>query len=179
MTQSTQGNSEFSRRAVGALAAGLGAAALSVPQPAGAQTAQISIEDRFAILDLFAHYAWAYDQGFAEEYAECFTPDGTMETGTGISRGRAEIREMIKIYIARRGANARQHRNDNFIFIGGGNACTVHSYWAVLEHRVTENTYHLQNMGLYVTDCVKTAEGWRIARRNSLAPQPKILPWKL
>jgi uncharacterized protein (TIGR02246 family) len=52
-----------------------------------------SVEDRFAISDLFVRYANALDTGDVEAIVACFTEDGSMESPvTGTHTGHDEIR---------------------------------------------------------------------------------------
>jgi uncharacterized protein (TIGR02246 family) len=48
-------------------------------------------EDRFAIQDLLARYAWALDTGDYEAYALLYTPDGPFVERGVEYRGRAAI----------------------------------------------------------------------------------------
>ena len=53
-----------------------------------------SIEDRFAINDLFVRYATALDSGDVETIVGCFTEDGSLESpAVGKYAGRDGIRE--------------------------------------------------------------------------------------
>ncbi len=57
----------------------------------------VSIEDRFAINDLFVRYCTALDAGDVETIVGCFTRDGALESpAVGIYQGQAGIREFAE-----------------------------------------------------------------------------------
>jgi uncharacterized protein (TIGR02246 family) len=59
--------------------------------------APLTAKDRLGIFDLFARYAWAYDCGDAEAYAETFTEDGVLADENDLRAvGRPAIAEAIK-----------------------------------------------------------------------------------
>ncbi len=136
----------------------------------------MSADDRLDILDLFARYAWAYDCGDAEAYAATFTQDAVLSDELGFrADGREAIRKGIVTYFELRGASVWQHHNDHLRIEGDGSSCVVHSYWAVIEHRV-DGGFGVGSLGWYVSHCVKTAEGWRFVSRRFNYDMPKGLP---
>jgi len=138
---------------------------------------KMSADDRLDIFDLFARYAWAYDCGDADAYAEVFTSDAVLSDEKGfLAEGRDAIREGIKTYFGLRGANTWQHHNDHLRIEGDGEACTVHSYWAVLEHRAADGGFGVGSLGWYVSHCVKTPDGWRFKSRRFNYDMPSGLP---
>jgi len=69
-----------------------------------------SIEDRFAINDLFVRYATALDSGDVETIVGCFTEDGSLESpAVGKYAGRDGIREFSNRFaqFRQRGAQLR------------------------------------------------------------------------
>ncbi len=138
--------------------------------------AGMSADDRLDILDLFARYAWAYDCGDADAYAAVFTSDAVLSDELGFrADGRDAIREGIKSYFDLRGESVWQHHNDHLRIEGDGDACTVHSYWAVIEHR-NDGGFGVGSLGWYVSQCVRTPEGWRFQSRRFNYDMPKGLP---
>lgn len=56
-----------------------------------------TIEDRFAVQDLFTRYATALDSGDVEGIVSCFTEDGALESPVvGVKAGMAEIRDFAE-----------------------------------------------------------------------------------
>ena len=86
----------------------------------------LTTADRLGILDLFARYAWAYDGGDAQAYAENFTTDGVLADENDLRVvGRPAIAEAIKTFFDMRGLNVWQHYNDHLRIEGDSEACTV------------------------------------------------------
>ena len=140
---------------------------------------RLSAEDRLDILDLFARYAWAYDCGDADAYAQTFTPDGVLADGADLrAQGREAIAAAIQTFFDMRGANAWQHHNDHLRLDGAGDECTVHSYWAVIEHRLQDDQYRVASMGWYESRCRKVDGVWLFSERTFHFGTSKNLPWK-
>ena len=137
----------------------------------------MTAEDRLDIFDLFARYAWAYDCGDAQAYAEVFTEDGLLaDEGDLHAVGRPAIREAIQTYFDMRGASTWQHHNAHLRMVGDGVGCDVHSYWTVLEHR-PDGGHGVGSLGWYLTRCVKQDGRWFIKERTFYMDMPKALPW--
>jgi ketosteroid isomerase-like protein len=148
----------------------------------------LTSDDRFAITDLFARYAWAYDCGDAEEYAAVFTPDGVMAGDVGETAvGRDAIRAEIGKFFQMRGAATWQHFNDHLKVEGNGNGdgCTVYSYWAVLKGShaagslLEQREHGVGSQGYYVSRCVKIDGQWYCKERTWHFDMPRALPWKM
>ncbi len=138
----------------------------------------MTAEDRLDILDLFARYAWAYDVGDAQAYAEVFTEDGLLADESDLHAvGREAIRKAIQAFFDLRGPNVWQHHNAHLRMEGDGETCTVHSYWAVLEHRRDDDGYGVGSLGWYRSRCVRRDGVWRFAERTFYMDMPKVLPW--
>jgi uncharacterized protein (TIGR02246 family) len=139
----------------------------------------LSAEDRLAILDLFARYAWAYDCGDAQAYADTFTPDGVLADENDLRAvGRPAIAEAIRTFFDMRGGDVWQHHNDHLRIQGDADQCTVHSYWAVLTHRRTDDGYGVSSLGWYVSRCRKIDGVWLLAERTFYMDMPKNLPYE-
>lgn len=137
-----------------------------------------STEDRLAILDLFAEYAWAYDVGDAEAYADTFTSDGILADDAGLrAEGRAAIIEVVRYFFDIRGTNIWQHQNDHLRMFGDFHRCTVFSYWAVLEQSRETGLRQIVSLGWYESECVKVTGIWRFASRTFHSGMPPSLPW--
>ena len=145
----------------------------------------LSADDRLAIVDLFARYAWAYDCGDAEEYAAVFTADGVMAGDVGETAvGRDAIRREIRKFFEMRGEAIWQHFNDHLRLVGSADECMVYSYWAVLKGTHATGGLTLQrehgvgSQGYYVSRCVKLDGQWYFKERSWHFDMPKGLPWK-
>jgi len=140
----------------------------------------LTADDRLALFDLYARYAWAYDCGDAEAYADTFIANGVLADENGLrAKGRPAIAEAIKTFFAMRDPNVWQHHNDHLHIEGDGEQCTIHSYWAVLERRQrTDGGYGVMGLGWYISRCQKVDGVWLFAERTFLADMPQGLPWK-
>jgi uncharacterized protein (TIGR02246 family) len=138
----------------------------------------LTADDRFGILDLFARYAWAYDCGDAQAYAEAFTSDGVLADEHDLRAvGRPAIAEAIKQFFEMRGANVWQHFNNHLRISGDSESCTVYAYWAVLSHH-PDGTHGVDTLGWYKNRCRKVDGVWLLAERTFYMDLPKVLPWK-
>jgi len=154
-----------------------------MPQPLTADDVRTShpltTEDRLGIFDLFARYAWAYDCGDADAYAAAFTTDGVLADEKDLRAvGRPAIAEAIKTFFAMRGPDVWQHHNAHLYIRGDANECMVYSYWAVLEHRRSDDGFGVFGLGWYVNRCRKVDGAWLLAERTFYTDMPKALPWK-
>jgi uncharacterized protein (TIGR02246 family) len=70
----------------------------------------MSEADRLEILDLYGRYGIAFDDGDAEKWAECFTPDGRMTVvGMLDLSGREQLAEFARGLHASGQATSRHH----------------------------------------------------------------------
>jgi ketosteroid isomerase-like protein len=140
--------------------------------------APLTADDRFGLFDLFARYAWAYDCGDAQAYAETFTTDGVLADENDLRAvGRPAIAEAIKSFFEMRGPNVWQHHNNHLRISGDSESCTVHSYWAVLAHHA-DNTLGVDSLGWYISRCRRVDGVWLFAERTFFMDLPQELPWK-
>jgi hypothetical protein len=67
------------------------------PEPSHAQGRAVSsyAEDRAAIGDLQARYLFALDFHDPDLYVSTFTPDGVLDYGSGLVKGRQTIKDVI------------------------------------------------------------------------------------
>ena len=141
--------------------------------------AGLSADDRLDIFDLCARYAWAYDCGDPEAYAETFAPDGVLaDDRTLRAVGRPAIARAILTFFDLRGANRWQHFNDHLRMQGDGGQCLAFSYWAVMEHRADDGQHRLAAMGWYESRCRKEGGVWLFAERIIRFDTTGGLPWK-
>lgn len=84
-----------------------------------------SVEDRFAINDLFVRYATALDGGDVETIVGCFTEDGSLESpAVGRYSGRDGIREFSNRFarFRERGAQLRHVLSNLAVRVDGDRA---------------------------------------------------------
>lgn len=86
-----------------------------------------SLETRAAILDLYARYAWAQDTGDTDGVVALYVEDCEYISANGITRGRADIIDMIKVNRSTPAGRAKQHWVSNTLFVGDGDMCFARS----------------------------------------------------
>jgi uncharacterized protein (TIGR02246 family) len=128
----------------------------------------LSTEDRIAIADLFAAYAWALDTGDVDALAACFTEDGEVVEEVFEDpdhwRGREGVRALGRHYACAANFPGRQHHIGQSRFLGGSERCTAQSYVFVTECH-GEPPYTLRFAGYYDDVLVKQDGAWLIAKR--------------
>lgn len=80
-----------------------------------------SVEDRFAIQDLYARYCWALDTGDTDGYVAMFTEDAEIveemrEGGLDVRRGRDAVRALVRKFHERPDFPGHQHQMAQFVF---------------------------------------------------------------
>jgi ketosteroid isomerase-like protein len=126
-----------------------------------------SIEDRFAIGELFVRYTTALDAGEVETVVDCFTAGAALESPViGVITGHDAIRAFAGRFAAQRAAGTQfRHLVTNIaaeIEAGGGRA-RASAYLLVL---ITSDGKSRQlPPGRYECDLIKTGGEWRFNRR--------------
>jgi ketosteroid isomerase-like protein len=130
--------------------------------------APLTLEDRFAIQDLVARYAWALDTGDIDGLIACFTPDARMVEEVfedpDVWVGHEGIRKVSEHYRNSKGFPGRQHHTSQLQVEGDGERCTARSFVFVTECH-GEPPYLLRFCGYYQDSIVKTASGWLFDER--------------
>jgi ketosteroid isomerase-like protein len=128
----------------------------------------LSLEDRLAIQDLIARYAWALDTGDIDGVANCFTTDGVVieEVFEDPDRweGRDGVRALAEHYRTSAGFPGRQHHVSQSIVTGDSQRCAVKSFAFVTECR-GEPPYTLRFTGYYDDQIVKIDGPWLFKER--------------
>ncbi len=65
--------------------------------------APLTADDRLAITDLLARYAYAMDGTDPQAFLACFAPDAEMDIGYRTVKGEAEMREFADYFAAKPG----------------------------------------------------------------------------
>ena len=132
---------------------------------------RLSIEDRFALEDLIAAYAWALDTGDIEALVACFTTEARLIEEVfedpDIWEGHAGIRALATHYANSAGFPGRQHHTTQLQFTPQPDgSCAMRSFAFVTECH-DEPPYLLRFAGWYDDLAVKGDDGqWLFARRT-------------
>ena len=131
-------------------------------------------EDRIAVEDVMARYVWAVDSLDAEGYVAVFTEDAVIDSNGTISRGHAEIRNIVTGLIRRRDDNkAKGLPSSNFYHVISNVRITfpkpgeaVHqSYWQTVR-REKDGRMVAAAMGRSEDHLVKRNGRWLIRMRK-------------
>lgn len=158
------------------------AALLLVAAPAQAQSSLPSYspsygQDRAEIEDLMARYLFAIDYFDWDAYVATFAEDGELEFASGLSKGRAAIREAVTSFstgIARfyhtedgKPAILRHVVLQSSIRVAGERAWG-RSLWLEMANHGPGDTMKMGSYGIYEDEFKKVDGRWLIARRNVL-----------
>jgi hypothetical protein len=119
-----------------------------------------ALQDRLDLIELAARAARTFDENDAHGYADCFLEDGLYESPRiGLrAKGRIELMEMCS---SRGGEDL--HFCMNFEIELHGNEARVRSA-LLLSSR---NGPLVNTTGHYISDCVRTPQGWRYRHKVS------------
>lgn len=131
--------------------------------------APLTVEDRFAIQDLLARYAWALDTGDVEGLVACFTPDARMTEEVfedpDVWVGHDDIRRLSQHYRNAPNFPGRQHHLSQLILDGDGERCRSKAFAMVTECH-GEPPYLIRFTGYWDDLLVKADGRWLIAERT-------------
>jgi 3-phenylpropionate/cinnamic acid dioxygenase small subunit len=155
------------------ISAGLMAAFAAAAADAPAATAA---QDRAAIQNLIAKYAFALDTLNADLYASVFAPDAQFTFGGNTYKGREQIRGIIATVKERRAARPASDgpapksyhaiTNTMIEFVNDHEA-HHRSYWQTISGQASGG-FSVAGMGVYEDTIVKTNGEWLIQKREIL-----------
>jgi hypothetical protein len=129
----------------------------------------LSPEERFAIKDLMARYAWALDTGDIEAFVDCFSPDGAMIEEVfeepDIWEGREGILRLAEHYRRIPNFPGRQHYCANTLVTPLPNGRVHARSFALVTECQGEPPYKLRFCGYYDDELVKLDGRWRFHKR--------------
>jgi SnoaL-like domain len=122
----------------------------------------LSAEDHLAILDLVARYSHAIDFGTPDEYADCFTDDGSFDARPVVdAHGRAELIAFADRVIA--GGRRSLHWTSNVVAGGDDQAAWSQVYLMTASKGLDPRP---GTTGVYHDRLVKEAGMWRFRHRR-------------
>jgi ketosteroid isomerase-like protein len=137
------------------------------PRPEHASTIMtaVSIEDRFAISDLFIRYTCALDAGEVDTLVDCFAEDGALVSpAVGSHAGHAAIRAFAERFaMFRRNGSQLRHVISNLIMRVDGDHGHATCYLTVFLTR--DGTSRLLAPGQYDCELRKVDGNWRFQNR--------------
>jgi ketosteroid isomerase-like protein len=128
----------------------------------------LTTEDRIAINDLLARYAWALDTGDVDAFVACFTPTAVVIEEVFEEPDRWEgadgIRALAEHFRNSPGFPGRQHHVSQLLVEGDGERCLVRAFALVSECR-GEPPYVVRFAGYYDDQLVKSSGRWLFQQR--------------
>jgi uncharacterized protein (TIGR02246 family) len=125
----------------------------------------IPAEDRLAIQDLMARYAWALDTGDDAAYADLFTEDGVFVERGQPYKGRAILAEHVRELVAIMKPGNRHHNTQLVFESGDANRCVIRSYSLHVFEPEPGAAKVVRMQGFYRDVCVKQEGIWYFAER--------------
>jgi uncharacterized protein (TIGR02246 family) len=124
----------------------------------------LTADDHIAIQQLYARYNHAIDSGKAEAWADCFTADGTFDSGQGKFSGTEQLKAFVGGFHGQMQGKAR-HWTNNLVLEGDGNTATGSCY--LLLNRGTEPGKPPVTLiaGIYNDSLAKVDGAWRFTSR--------------
>ena len=135
-----------------------------------------SIEDRFAINDLFVRYTTALDAGDVETIVACFTEDGVLESPmVGEYAGRAGIRAFSERFAAaHQRAVQLRHVISNLAMTVDGDI--AHATCYLTNIFTVDGNSQLMPPGRYECELHRIDGDWLFQRRKVILDAPFVLP---
>lgn len=129
----------------------------------------LTADDRFAIQDLLARYAWALDTGDVEGLVACFTPDARLVEEVfeepDVWEGHDDIRRLSEHYRNAPGFPGRQHHLSQLVLEGDAERCNAKAFALVSECR-GEPPFLIRFTGYWDDVLVKADGRWLIKERT-------------
>lgn len=125
---------------------------------------ELTADERLAIFDLMARYAWSIDTCDVEGYVDCFTSDAIVSMRGNANVGHDAIRTYVMALFARPEFPGRQHHHNEVLIEGNGERCRVRSY-STITQLFDDGEAKIMFLGLYRDVVVKLGGRWLFAER--------------
>jgi len=129
---------------------------------------ELTPEDRFAIQDLLASYAWSLDTGDMDSLVACFTTDARVVEEVfeepDVWEGHDGIRRISQHYASAPNFPGRQHHTSQLLVEGNAHEARAKSFVFVTECH-GEPPYLLRFAGYYEDTIVKQDGAWLFKER--------------
>lgn len=123
----------------------------------------LSPEDRAAIAELNSRFFFALDAHDVDAWSATFTDDGVFASPYGEFPGHDERSRFLRGHIDAGREDGTRHMTVNFAIEGSGTNVTMRSYVVKIQ---VEQSPCIVASGVYEDVLVRTADGWRFARRS-------------
>lgn len=127
-----------------------------------AQGGSLTAQDYVEIQMLYARYNHVIDAGDVEGYVALYTPDGTFNNFKG--------HEGLRTFMKNRAPSTRRHWNTNLLITPSPEGAKGAVYLMFLDVGAKPPT--VTGAGKYDDTLVKTPQGWRFKKRQTLPDPP-------
>lgn len=126
--------------------------------------AELTVEDRAAIEDLYARYAWALDRGEDDAFAEVFAEESTFEDPSGHYTGSTTAYDVMAAMRANSTFPGRQHWVGQIVMEGTTEEARARAFVMVTARHETGAT-NLHLVAAYFDHLRKIDGQWRFVTR--------------
>lgn len=137
-------------------------------------TERIDPRDHDEIIERYARYNHASDWGTPEEYADCFTADGTLQAGEVEVRGREALVAYKRADQERRQGAVRRHVNGSVALEPQSDESVVGLCY-LLAFNGTDRGLELVDSGVYRDELERVNGAWRFRARRLRFDHPQPL----
>jgi len=133
-------------------------------------------EDMVEIQQIIGSYSLALDTGAnnGEVYADLFTPDGTLVAGDQTHEGRQNLKAYATQNRPGQGPLFVSHFSANPVIEASAEGATAKAYYVILNLGEGGKPSSVGGGGHYEDRFVKTAQGWRIKRREVIPSKTQL-----
>jgi 3-phenylpropionate/cinnamic acid dioxygenase small subunit len=130
----------------------------------------LTMEDRAALHDLYARYAYAFDGADPEAWSALFTADGVFAPpGIDPVVGTEELQSFVELRA--KGLPGMRHLMANVLVEETSEGARGQAYFLCI--RLSEDgKFRLRNSGRYEDEFAREDGSWKIARRTVVAELP-------
>ncbi len=125
-------------------------------------------EDKVAVMNLIADYAFKFDGGDLDGYVDNFAPDGVFDGSSGRYEGRDAIRAYVGGILANRPPGTKgglRHVMGIPSIEGDSERCRAVTY-VMIPGQTDDGRIQVRMVGTYTDDIVKIDGRWRFAVRH-------------
>ncbi|GAA4431077.1 hypothetical protein GCM10023169_35250 [Georgenia halophila] len=124
----------------------------------------LTTEDRYAIRELYARYAWARSTADVEAFVELFTPGATVRDEGEQFDGAEGVRTYIDSWVRRRGSAGQQYWIMQQVLEGDAHSCSVRAFLMTpMLNPIGTPSMVYYRFGHLADRLVKDGRTWRLA----------------
>ena len=141
---------------------------------------EVSVEQKFKLLDLYARYTWAYDCSDEDGFVDNFTPNAVVIGHDDEHVGHDAIRLWFRYLLGLRRFDRTlwQHLSYQQRFHGDDRTCHVFGYATHFYAEPDNRQLGVRSAGYYVDKCVNVDGVWLFQQHSVNSWNESCVPWK-